>query len=99
MSRFDVRQLARHLTHHPRWVMCTIQLAIFAAAGFLAFLLRFDFTVPGQFRPQLLAALCVFVPAKILTPSSCRGGFFVRTGRLQKHLCQQRFPTRCPNRP
>jgi FlaA1/EpsC-like NDP-sugar epimerase len=45
--------------------MRTVQLAIFAAAGFLAFLLRFDFTVPGQYRPQFLAALCVFAPAKI----------------------------------
>ena len=65
MSRFDIHRLARHLTHHPRWVMRTIQLAIFAAAGFLAFLLRFDFTVPAQYRRHLLAALCVFVPAKI----------------------------------
>jgi FlaA1/EpsC-like NDP-sugar epimerase len=45
--------------------MCTVQLAIFAAAGILAFLLRFDFTVPAQYRPHLLAAFCVFVPAKI----------------------------------
>jgi FlaA1/EpsC-like NDP-sugar epimerase len=45
--------------------MGTIQLAIFAAAGVLAFLLRFDFTVPAQERPHLLAAICVFVPAKI----------------------------------
>ena len=65
MSRFDIHRVARRLTHHPRWVMGTIQLAIFAAAGVLAFLLRFDFTVPAQYRPQLLAAICVFVPAKI----------------------------------
>ena len=65
MSRFDIHRVARHLTHHPRWVMCTVQLAIFAVAGVLAFLLRFDFTVPAQYRPHLLAALCVFVPAKI----------------------------------
>ena len=65
MSRFDIHRVARHLTHHPRWVMSTVQIAIFAAAGILAFLLRFDFTVPAQFRPQLLAAICVFVPAKI----------------------------------
>ena len=65
MSRFDIHRVARRLTHHPRWVMGTIQLAIFAAAGVLAFLLRFDFTVPAQYRPHLLAAICVFVPAKI----------------------------------
>jgi FlaA1/EpsC-like NDP-sugar epimerase len=45
--------------------MCTVQLAIFAAAVVSAFLLRFDFTVPAQYGPQLLAAICVFVPAKI----------------------------------
>src|ERR1035441_758596 len=65
MSRFDIHRVVRHLTHHPRWVMCTIQLAIFAAAGVLAFLLRFDLTVPAEYRRHLLAALCVFVPAKI----------------------------------
>jgi FlaA1/EpsC-like NDP-sugar epimerase len=65
MSRFDIHQVARHLTHYPRWVMSTVQIAIFAAAGALAFLLRFDLTVPAQYRPHLLAAFCVFVPAKI----------------------------------
>src|ERR1035437_6604190 len=65
MSRFDIHRVARHLTHHHRWVMSTVQIAIFAAAGVLAFLLRFDLTVPAHYRPQLLVALCVFVPAKI----------------------------------
>src|ERR1017187_6736585 len=65
MSRFDIHRVARHLTHHHRWVMYIVQVAIFATAGVLAFLLRFDFTVPAQYRPQLLAAFCVFVPAKI----------------------------------
>jgi FlaA1/EpsC-like NDP-sugar epimerase len=45
--------------------MRTVQLAIFATAVVSAFLLRFDFTVPAQERPHLLAAICVFVPAKI----------------------------------
>jgi FlaA1/EpsC-like NDP-sugar epimerase len=65
MSRFDIHRVARHLTHHARWVIRTVQLAIFAAAAVLAFLLRFDLTVPARFRPHLLAAICVFVPAKI----------------------------------
>ena len=65
MSRFDIHRAVRHLTHHPRWVMCTIQFAIFAAAGVLAFLLRFDLTVPAEYRRHLLAAICVLVPAKI----------------------------------
>src|SRR5271157_320079 len=65
MSRFDIHRVARHLTHHPRWVIRAVQLAIFAAAAVLAFLLRFDFTVPAQYRPHLLAGICVFVPVKI----------------------------------
>jgi FlaA1/EpsC-like NDP-sugar epimerase len=43
-----------------------VQLAIFALAGVLAFLLRFDFVVPLQFRAHLLAGICVWVPVKIL---------------------------------
>src|ERR1035441_1176066 len=66
MPRFDIHWVARHLNHHPRWVMRAIQLAIFAVAGVLAFILRFDFTVPPQYRPHLVAGLCVFVPAKTL---------------------------------
>jgi FlaA1/EpsC-like NDP-sugar epimerase len=46
--------------------MRAIQLAIFSVAGVLAFILRFDFTVPSLYRPHLLAAFCVFVPAKVL---------------------------------
>ena len=65
MSRFDIHRVVRHLTHHPRWVLSTVQIAIFAAAGVLAFFLRFDFALPAQYRSQLLAAICVFVPAKI----------------------------------
>jgi FlaA1/EpsC-like NDP-sugar epimerase len=46
--------------------MRVTQFAIFAVGGVLAFILRFDFTVPPQYRPHLLAAFCVFVPAKVL---------------------------------
>jgi FlaA1/EpsC-like NDP-sugar epimerase len=49
-----------------------VQLVIFAVSGVLAFILRFDFTVPAQFRPQLLAGFCIFVPAKILAFSFFR---------------------------
>jgi FlaA1/EpsC-like NDP-sugar epimerase len=65
MPRFDIHRVASLLTHHPRWVMRAIQLAIFALAPVLAFILRFDFTLPLQYRPYLLAAFCVFVPAKV----------------------------------
>ena len=46
--------------------MRAVQLAIFAVAAVFAFILRFDFTVPLQYRPHLLAAFLVVVPAKVL---------------------------------
>ena len=66
MPRFAIRWVARHLIHHTRWAMRTVQLAVFAVACVLAFLLRFDFTVPVEYRPHFLTGFCVFVPAKIL---------------------------------
>jgi FlaA1/EpsC-like NDP-sugar epimerase len=66
MPRFDIHGVARRITS-PCWVMRVVELAIFAVASVLAFILRFDFTVPPQYRPHLLAGLCLFVPAKILT--------------------------------
>ena len=75
MPRFDTHGTARYLTRHHRWVMRVIQLAIFAIAPVLAFILRFDFTVPREYRPHLLAGLCVFVPTKTLA------FYFFRLGR------------------
>jgi FlaA1/EpsC-like NDP-sugar epimerase len=65
MPRFEIHGVARNLTRHPRWLMRAIQLAIFALAPVLAFILRFDFTMPLEYRPYLLTGLCVFVPAKV----------------------------------
>jgi FlaA1/EpsC-like NDP-sugar epimerase len=39
---------------------------IFVIAGISAFLLRFDFSIPGRFRSHLLFALCAWVLAKII---------------------------------
>ena len=66
MSPLSIRAIARYFACHPRWVVRAVQLVIFAVSGVLAFILRFDFTVPAQFRPHLLAGFCIFVPAKIL---------------------------------
>jgi FlaA1/EpsC-like NDP-sugar epimerase len=66
MSRFHIQRVARRLTHYTRWILGTVQLAIVAVAGVLAFLLRFDFSVPPLYWPHLLAALCVWVPIKVL---------------------------------
>src|ERR1017187_9384651 len=65
MSPFNLHRVARHIIHHTRLAIRAVQLAIFAAAGVLAFMLRFDFAVPVVNQPHLLAAFCVFVPAKI----------------------------------
>jgi FlaA1/EpsC-like NDP-sugar epimerase len=39
---------------------------VFVLSAVLAFLLRFDLVVPPRFLPHLLAAICVWVPIKIL---------------------------------
>ena len=72
MSRTNIRAVVRYFACHPRWVVRAIQLVIFAFAGILAFILRFDFTVPTQFRAHLLAGFCIFVPAKIIAFSFFR---------------------------
>jgi FlaA1/EpsC-like NDP-sugar epimerase len=61
----EIHRAARHLTRHTRWVIRAVQLAVFTVATVLAFLLRFDLSVPPQYWKYLVAGLCVFVPAKI----------------------------------
>ena len=48
-----------------RWILRGIQLAIFIAAGFFAFLLRFDFGVPPTYRLHLVTALAMWVLVKV----------------------------------
>jgi FlaA1/EpsC-like NDP-sugar epimerase len=72
MLRFNTHWVVRHFTRHSRWVIRAVQLVIFVLAGVLAFILRFDFTVPPLFRPHLLAAFCILVPAKVLAFSFFR---------------------------
>src|ERR1035437_3845123 len=66
MAPLSIRGIARYFACHPRWVVRAVQLVIFAVSGVLAFILRFDFAIPAQFRPHLLEGFCIFVPAKIL---------------------------------
>ena len=67
MPRFAFHAAVRHINRHPRWVLRAVQFAIFAVAGVLAFILRFDFTVPAEYRAHLLAGfLRLVVPTKIL---------------------------------
>lgn len=58
--------LIRRLSRHSRWIVRFVQLAIFIAAGFSAFLLRFDLCMPGHYLPYLKIALCAWVFAKVL---------------------------------
>jgi FlaA1/EpsC-like NDP-sugar epimerase len=66
MSRFDIQRVARQ--SYPSHSVGDAQSSsrIFAVAGVLAFLLRFDLSVPSQYWPHLLAALCVWIPVKVL---------------------------------
>ena len=66
MSASLIQRVIRHLAHHTLWATRTVQLAVFAAAAVLAFLLRFDLSVPPRFWPYLLAGLCAWVPVKIV---------------------------------
>src|ERR1035437_6063291 len=58
-------RFTRYLTHRPRWVVRTVQLALFAAAGVLAFFLRFDLSWAAQYWPYLLVGLGVWIPVKV----------------------------------
>src|SRR5579862_6238691 len=48
------------------WVVLPVELVVFAAAGILAFLLRFDFNIPGRYLAHLGVALSVWVITKHL---------------------------------
>ena len=63
--QFDVQRLMRRLVHSHRWLVRTVQLAIFLLAGVSAFLLRFDFGVSIGYRHQLRAALIIWVLTKV----------------------------------
>jgi FlaA1/EpsC-like NDP-sugar epimerase len=64
MSRFEIQRIIRRLSHHNSYVLSAIRLSIFAVAGVIAFLLLFDLSLPPHSWPQLLTALCLWIPAK-----------------------------------
>ena len=67
MPRIDVQRTGRHIGRLTWWMTArTVQPVIVAVAGVLAFLLRFDFSVPRSYWPHLVAALCILVPLKVL---------------------------------
>jgi FlaA1/EpsC-like NDP-sugar epimerase len=62
----DRNCLVRRVETHARFIARGIQLVIFISAGLLAFLLRFDFTIPPEFRQHLLAGLVVWTASKVV---------------------------------
>ena len=70
MPRFDVlpdiQRIVIWLARLHRWILHLVQISIFVIAGIAAFLLRFDFVIPGQFQQQLSYALWAWVLSKIL---------------------------------
>ena len=55
---------------HLRWVrplvVFAIEIAIIASAARLAFVLRFDFTLPASYVPTLIRATVVWIPLKLI---------------------------------
>jgi FlaA1/EpsC-like NDP-sugar epimerase len=49
-----------------RGISSTSQIGVLALSGVAAFLLRFDFTIPGNYLPHLLFALPVWVVSKVI---------------------------------
>lgn len=49
---------------HHIWIPRVVQLALFALGATSAFMLRFDFSVPGQYLPHLWMGLSLLVVAK-----------------------------------
>lgn len=67
MSILTVRRVAHALIGHSQVTANVVNLICFAAAGLLAFLLRFDLSVPKQYQGYLLVGLAVWVPVKGIT--------------------------------
>jgi len=67
MSILTVRRVALAMIGHSRLTASVANLICFAVAGLLAFLLRFDLSVPPDYHARLLAALAVWVPIKGIT--------------------------------
>ncbi len=62
----DVQLIARRFVPLHRWMIRFTQLAIFLFAGVSAFLLRFDFAIPGPARRYLLTGLVIWAVVKVI---------------------------------
>jgi FlaA1/EpsC-like NDP-sugar epimerase len=63
----DLLHRVRPFARLRRSMVRTVQFVIFLAAGLSAFLLRFDFQIPGAEHPHLFFGLCVWAIAKSLS--------------------------------
>jgi len=63
---FDTQRVLSKMAEFSRWIALPVQLCVFAASGTLAFLLRFDFNIPGHYLVHLGIALCVWMVTKCL---------------------------------
>jgi FlaA1/EpsC-like NDP-sugar epimerase len=61
----DIQLIARRFVPLHRWLVRFVQLAIFLFAGVSAFLLRFDFAIPGPSKRHLLSALLIWAVVKV----------------------------------
>jgi len=60
----DAQRVLSKMAEFSRWIRLPVELCVFAASGALAFLLRFDFRVPGSYLVHLGAGVCVWLVAK-----------------------------------
>ncbi|MCX6634581.1 MAG: nucleoside-diphosphate sugar epimerase/dehydratase [Acidobacteria bacterium] len=60
----DAQRVLSKMAEFSRWIRLPVELCVFAASGTLAFLLRFDFRVPGNYLVHLGAGVCVWMVAK-----------------------------------
>ncbi|HEY7335891.1 MAG TPA: nucleoside-diphosphate sugar epimerase/dehydratase [Bryobacteraceae bacterium] len=62
--QLEARRIASTTAQLERWLAPYIHLLLFAASGGIAFLLRFDFTVPAAERTYFVTSLCVWAVVK-----------------------------------
>ncbi len=63
---FETQQVLSKIAEYGAWIAPPVKLSVFAIAGMLAFLLRFDFNIPAHYLIHLSAAVCVWVVIKHL---------------------------------
>lgn len=68
--RAEARRIAGATAELEGWLAPYVQLLLFAASGGIAFLLRFDFTVPAAARSHFVTGLCAWAVVKSIVFAS-----------------------------